>query len=109
MVPLPADIKLYPQFLREAGYYCTNNSKEDYNCRQAGRLWDESSDKAHWRNRREGEPFFAVFNFTKSHESQIRTRPHTQITDPASDPRAGLSPRHSGSSPGLGTVLRQGQ
>ncbi|MHB8974441.1 MAG: sulfatase-like hydrolase/transferase [Pirellulaceae bacterium] len=82
MVSLPADIKLYPQFLREAGYYCTNNSKEDYNCRQPGLLWNESSDKAHWRNRREEEPFFAVFNFTKSHESQLRTRPHAQITDP---------------------------
>jgi uncharacterized sulfatase len=77
MVSLPADIKLYPQFLREAGYYCTNNSKEDYNCRQPGILWDESSDNAHWRNRHEGQPFFAVFNFTKSHESQIRTRPHS--------------------------------
>ncbi len=83
MVSLPADIKLYPQFLREAGYYCTNNSKEDYNCRQPRMLWDESSDKAHWRNRRDGQPFFAVFNFTKSHESQIRSRPHAQITDPA--------------------------
>ena len=80
---MPADIKLYPQFLREAGYYCTNNSKEDYNCRQPAMLWDESSGKAHWRNRREGQPFFAIFNSTKSHESQIRTRPHGQITDPA--------------------------
>ncbi len=83
MVSLPADIKLYPQFLREAGYYCTNNSKEDYNCRQPRMLWDESSGKAHWRNRREGQPFFAVFNSTKSHESQIRSRPHDPITDPA--------------------------
>ena len=28
---IPADIKLYPEVLRSAGYYCTNNSKEDYN------------------------------------------------------------------------------
>jgi arylsulfatase A-like enzyme len=83
MVPLPNELKLYPQFLREAGYYCTNNSKEDYNCRKPPGLWDESSGKAHWHNRRDGQPFFAIFNSTKSHESQIRTRPHKAITDPA--------------------------
>jgi uncharacterized sulfatase len=83
MVPLPAELKLYPQFLREAGYYCVNNHKEDYNVRQPARLWDESSAKAHWRNRSDGQPFFAIFNSTKSHESQIRARPHQQIADPA--------------------------
>lgn len=83
MVPLPADMKLYPQVLREAGYYCTNNSKEDYNIRKPERLWDESSGKAHWRNRATGQPFFAIFNSTKSHESKIRKRPHKQIADPA--------------------------
>ena len=83
MVPVPEQMKLYPEFLRQAGYYCTNNSKEDYNCRQPRGLWDESSRKAHWRNRQEEQPFFAIFNSTKSHESQIRTRPHKAIIDPA--------------------------
>ena len=83
MVSLPAEMKMYPQFLREAGYYCTNNSKTDYNLREPGRVWDESSGKAHWKNRAVGQPFFAIFNSTKSHESQIRTRPHKQITDPS--------------------------
>lgn len=83
MVSLPERMKLYPQFLREAGYYCTNNSKTDYNVRAPRSLWDESSRKASWKNRGEGQPFFAVFNSTKSHESQIRTRPHQQITRPA--------------------------
>jgi uncharacterized sulfatase len=83
MVPLPADLKLYPQFLHEAGCYCVNNSKEDYNVRKPARLWDESSAKAHWRNRDASQPFFAIFNSTKSHESQIRTRPHKHIADPA--------------------------
>ena len=82
MVPLPAGMKLYPQYLREAGYYCTNNSKTDYNVREPGKLWDESSGKATWKNRADGQPFFAIFNSTKSHESQIRTRPHKQITRP---------------------------
>ena len=83
MVSMPAGTKMGPQYLREAGYYCSNNSKTDYNLREPGKVWDDSTNKAHWRNRSGGQPFFAIFNSTKSHESQIRTRPHTQITDPA--------------------------
>ena len=71
-VRLPGSMKLYPHYLREAGYYCTNNSKEDYNVEKPGRVWDESSREAHWRKRGREQPFFAVFNFTQSRESQIR-------------------------------------
>lgn len=83
MTRLPASMKMYPCYLREAGYYCTNNSKEDYNLEHTGQVWDESSPKAHWRARKQGQPFFAVFNFTISHESQIRKRPHILVHDPA--------------------------
>jgi arylsulfatase A-like enzyme len=69
---LPAAFRMFPQFLREAGYYCTNNGKEDYNLAKPGRVWDVSNGKAHWKNRREGQPFFAVFNNPITHESQIR-------------------------------------
>ena len=83
MTRLPDGMKMYPQYLREAGYYCTNNRKEDYNLQKPGKVWDESSRKAHWKNRKPGQPFFAVFNHTVSHESQIRRRPHTLVHDPA--------------------------
>lgn len=83
MVPMPAGKKMFTEYLREAGYYATNNSKEDYNLPKTAATWDASSGQAHWKNRAPGQPFFAVFNSTKSHESQIRTRPHTPITDPA--------------------------
>jgi uncharacterized sulfatase len=83
MTRLPAGVKMYPQFLREAGYYCTNNSKEDYNLEKPATVWDESSPQAHWKNRKAGQPFFAVFNFTITHESQIRARPHTLVHDPS--------------------------
>lgn len=83
MTRLPASFKMYPQYLREAGYYCTNNSKEDYNLEKPGKVWDDSSNKAHWKNRSPGQPFFAIFNHTVSHESQIRTRPHQAVHDPA--------------------------
>lgn len=83
MVPMPAGARMYPQYLRDAGYYCTNNAKEDYNLEKPGKVWDESSNKAHWRNRPAGQPFFAVFNLLITHESQIRTRPHEFKHDPA--------------------------
>ena len=83
MTRLPDAFKMYPQYLRDAGYYCTNNSKEDYNLEKPGKVWDESSRKAHWKNRNPGQPFFAIFNYTTSHESRIRRRPHTPVHDPA--------------------------
>jgi uncharacterized sulfatase len=82
-VALPDGVKMYPQYLREAGYYCTNNSKEDYNLIKPDGVWDESSRKAHWKNRPDGKPFFAIFNHTISHESKIRlgekSFPHHEI------------------------------
>ena len=82
-VRLPAALRLYPQHLRDAGYYCSNNSKEDYNLEKTGKVWDDSSNKAHWKNRAPGQPFFAIFNFTGTHESQIRRKGHTLVHDPA--------------------------
>lgn len=73
---LPDGMKMFPQYLREAGYYCTNNSKEDYNLIKPAGVWDDSSNKAHWRNRKPNQPFFAIFNDTITHESQVRKRPH---------------------------------
>jgi len=83
LLPLPDSIRMYPEYLREAGYYCTNNSKEDYNHPKDRQVWDESSRKGHWENRQPGQPFFAVFNATMTHESKIRSRPHELKTDPA--------------------------
>ena len=83
IVPLPVSIRLFPEYLREAGYYCTNNQKEDYNVEPRGKVWDDSSKSAHWKNRPSATPFFAVFNHTITHESRIRTRPHTLLHDPA--------------------------
>ena len=78
---LPAGVKMFPQYLREAGYYCTNNAKEDYNLEKPGEVWDNSSKQGHWRNRAPGQPFFCVFNLEITHESQIRTRPHHWVHD----------------------------
>ncbi|MFB3828470.1 MAG: sulfatase-like hydrolase/transferase [Bryobacteraceae bacterium] len=69
---LPEHVKCFPEYLREAGYYCTNNVKTDYNFPVPPKAWDESSNQAHYRNRPAGKPFFSVFNLTTTHESQIR-------------------------------------
>jgi uncharacterized sulfatase len=53
-----------------AGYYCSNNYKEDYNFKNT-ELWDDSSHTAHWRNRKPEDNFFSVFNFTSTHQGQI--------------------------------------
>ncbi|OFY61002.1 MAG: sulfatase [Bacteroidetes bacterium RBG_19FT_COMBO_42_10] len=73
--PLPRSVHTYPEYLRKAGYYCTNNSKTDYNTPSINpaEIWDESSSRAHYKNRPEGKPFFAVFNIMTSHESSIHT------------------------------------
>jgi arylsulfatase A-like enzyme len=68
---IPDEIKFFPQYLRESGYYCTNNAKEDYNTIKPENVWDESSNTAHYKNRKEGQPFFAVFNSSLSHEYKI--------------------------------------
>jgi uncharacterized sulfatase len=83
LVAYPRGKQMFPQLLRQAGYYVTNNAKEDYNLEQPGDVWNESSSKAHWQKREAGQPFFAVFNSEKSHESRIRIRPHVQVHDPA--------------------------
>ncbi|MCM2370332.1 sulfatase-like hydrolase/transferase [Aporhodopirellula aestuarii] len=85
-VALPEGMKLYPHVLREAGYYCTNHTKTDYNFRPADSKagWHDSGKTAHWKNRPDPSmPFFSVFNYTISHESKIRNKPHTLVHDPA--------------------------
>jgi len=82
-VAMPAGTRMLPQYLRAAGYYCTNNAKEDYNLTKPGQVWDESSAQAHWRKRPAGAPFFAVFNAGQSHEGQVYRRPHQAVLDPA--------------------------
>ncbi|UCD50502.1 MAG: sulfatase, partial [Phycisphaerales bacterium] len=67
----PAEVRCLTEYLRLAGYYCSNNVKEDYQFRAPVTAWDESSRQAHWRKRAPGQPFFAVFNHTVTHESGV--------------------------------------
>ncbi|MFO0959870.1 MAG: sulfatase-like hydrolase/transferase [Isosphaeraceae bacterium] len=69
---VPGFVRGFPAYLREAGYYCSNNVKTDYNLAGFEAGWHEVSNKAHWRNRPDrSQPFFAVFNWVGTHESQV--------------------------------------
>ena len=67
----PAEVRMFSELLRKQGYYCSNNNKEDYQFKAPVTGWDESSSYAHWRNRAAGQAFFAVINFTETHESGL--------------------------------------
>ncbi len=78
----PAGVKCFSEYLRAAGYYCTNNYKTDYQFRTPVTAWDENSKEAHWRNRPDKNmPFFAVFNNEVTHESGTFQRRSPRVTD----------------------------
>jgi len=79
----PPYVKPFTEYLRAAGYYCTNNAKTDYQFTPPSTTWDECGRNAHWRHRAPGQPFFAVFNDTVTHESGMWARERPPQTDPA--------------------------
>lgn len=83
----PHYVKAFTEYMRAAGYYCTNNNKTDYQFAKdpvPASIWDECSKTAHYRNRPDKkQPFFAVFNWTGTHESQ-----QWDISKVKTDPRS---------------------
>ncbi len=80
----PPYVKCFTEYLRAAGYYCSNNVKTDYQFNSPFTAWDECSTRANWHNRPEGMPFFSVINLTVSHESQNWPREGQKLVhDPA--------------------------
>ncbi len=81
--PMPACVKGFPSYLREAGYFCSNNVKTDYNTANEQELisasWDACSAKAHWRDRTPGQPFFSVFNDMTTHQSRSMVWPYEEF------------------------------
>ena len=88
----PHYVKAFTEYMRIAGYYCTNNSKTDYQFAKdpvPASIWDECSRNAHYKNRPDkSQPFFAVFNYIGTHESQnwdiskVRTDPSKVVVPP---------------------------
>lgn len=70
----PSWVKAFPEYLRKAGYYCTNARKTDYQFGTPFTIWDECNDNASWRTRPEKEmPFFSCFTFESTHEINVWT------------------------------------
>ena len=95
-VPLPDGLRMFPFYLREAGYYTTNNHKKDYNAVEGQGVWDASSRRASWRGRAEGQPFFHMQSFAASHESSLHFAARTMNSEPTeTDPHeVFLAPYH---------------
>lgn len=73
--PVP-DAFYFPKYLRDAGYYTSNNSKQDYNSMKVPKnVWNISDKKATYQNRPDKtQPFFAVFNSGITHMGRVATR-----------------------------------
>lgn len=97
LAEMPEGLRMFPSYLREAGYYTTNNSKKDYNAVEGKGVWDESSKKAGWANRpNKDQPFFHMESKGTSHESSLHFKADVMEkektkTDPAS---VALAPYH---------------
>ena len=83
-VPMPDGQEMFPYYLRQAGYYTTNNAKEDYNMLKSEAVWDASGRRASYQDRQEGQPFFHVQNFGTTHEGQLHFTTEAMNTQPTS-------------------------
>ena len=73
-VEIPEQVVPLAVRLRQAGYFCTNTGKSDYNFSPDG-IWDAwSNDAAPWRSRKSGQPFFAFITVGETHEGRINFR-----------------------------------
>lgn len=77
---IPEAVKCFTEYLRESGYYCTNNQKTDYQFAAPVTAWNENNTKAHWKNAPEGKPFFSVFNIGTTHESKLWLHDNMPLT-----------------------------
>jgi N-sulfoglucosamine sulfohydrolase len=68
----PPYVKAFPEYLRAAGYFCSNNNKTDYQFGTPFTIWDSHSRTASWRDRPSKEQnFFACFTFQTTHEINV--------------------------------------
>ena len=89
-VPLPVGLRMFPAYFRDAGYHTTNNAKKDYNVIEEADVWSESSNKATWRQRQPGQPFFHQRNFAATHESSLHFPADDMTRKPTRTPPASI-------------------
>jgi uncharacterized sulfatase len=78
----PPYVRCFPEYLRIAGYYCSNHTKTDYQFSPPFTTWDAR--RGNWRNkdRPKNAPFFSVINLAVTHESKCWDIKKT-VHDPA--------------------------
>jgi arylsulfatase A-like enzyme len=79
---IPASVKGFASYLKNAGYFTSNNSKADYNINNEKLFiqqnWTMQGAKADFTKRESKEqPFFSVFNVDESHQSRSMTNKNT--------------------------------
>jgi N-sulfoglucosamine sulfohydrolase len=68
----PPEVRLLPQYFREAGYWTGNTSFTDFQVDVPDPVYDALGDHAHWRLREDlDQPFFMAFHSLITHESQL--------------------------------------
>jgi arylsulfatase A-like enzyme len=94
MAELPGGLRLFPAYLKQAGYYTTNNRKKDYNVIEGKGVWDESSAKSTWRKRSsKTAPFFHMESTGVSHEGRLHFK--KDAAPPKTSPKSvTLAPYH---------------
>ena len=81
---IPSEVKVFTEYLRKQGYFCSNNAKTDYQFAPPMTAWDENGTDGHWRHRKAGEPFFYVRSTFVTHESRIWAKKNDSLlVDPA--------------------------
>ncbi|MCB1225265.1 MAG: sulfatase [Verrucomicrobiales bacterium] len=82
LIQLPANVRPFPALLREAGYYCINRAKQDFNFATPADTWDVAGgNTVDGSGRKPGQPFFAIFNFSDTHESRLWPDSQTRMVD----------------------------
>ncbi len=96
LAKMPDNWHMFPYYLRQAGYYTTNNRKKDYNAIEGAGVWDQSGPRANWKNRTADAPFFHVQTFTISHEGSLHfPKSWLENDDLKNDPaKVKLAPYH---------------
>ncbi|HLP37704.1 sulfatase [Lacibacter sp.] len=72
---IPGYVRGFTSYLKNAGYFTTNNQKTDYNIADSKSFiannWSLQGGKADFtRRENKSQPFFSVFNFNESHQSR---------------------------------------
>jgi arylsulfatase A-like enzyme len=107
----PHYVTAFSEYLRRAGYYCTLDSKTDYQFGEPTTMWDHHCEGAGWwDDRREtGQPFFAMVTNGITHESGMWAPAEGgDIDDPETDPsRVDVPPYLVDTEPTRRAIARQ--